>query len=108
MQALAEQLFFDGNRHLLAHEYGSAEACFREAVATWPALGAAHANLAWLLDRGGDAGEAEACHRRALALAPGDVQVHLNFGAFLAARNRHLEAEAIYVRAVGLDPGSAP
>lgn len=110
MQALAEQLFFDGNRHLSAREYPRAEACFREAVTLAPTLGAAHANLAWLLaqtDVGAD-DEAEACYRRALALAAGDVQIHLNYGAFLAARDRLREAEGVYVRAIGLEPGSAP
>jgi hypothetical protein len=108
MQALAEQLFFDGNRHLFAHEYSSAEACFREAVALAPQLGAAHANLGWLLEQNDADAEADACYRRALALAAGDVQIHLNYGAFLAARHRLREAEAIYVRAIGLAPGSAP
>ena len=107
MQALAEQLFFDGNRHLFAHEYSRAEACFREAVAIAPQLGAAHANLGWLLARQAASEEADACYRRALALAASDVQIHLNYGAFLAGLNRFREAEAIYVRAVGLEPGSA-
>jgi hypothetical protein len=107
MQALAEQLFFDGNRHLFAHEYGHAEACFREALTLAPRLGAAHANLAWLLEQNQADGEAEACYRRALALGACDVQIHLNYGAFLAARDRLREAEGIYVRAVGLEPGSA-
>jgi Flp pilus assembly protein TadD len=108
MQALAEQLFFDGNRHLVAREYPDAEACFREAVALAPALGAAHANLAWVLAHAGATGEADAFYRRALELAPEDVRIHLNYGAFLAALNRCREAEAVYVRAVGLDAGSAP
>jgi Flp pilus assembly protein TadD len=108
MQALAEQLFFDGNRHLVAREYPDAEACFREAVTLAPELGAAHANLAWVLARADADDEADACYRRALALAPADVQIHLNYGAFLAALNRCREAEAIYVRAVGLDASSAP
>ncbi|MDQ2733549.1 MAG: tetratricopeptide repeat-containing glycosyltransferase family protein [Pseudomonadota bacterium] len=108
MRALAEQLFFDGNRHLVAREYPDAEACFREAVALAPELGAAHANLAWVLARAETNDEAEACYCRALRLAPVDVQIHLNYGAFLAALNRCREAEAIYVRAVGLEPGSAP
>ena len=108
MQGLAEQLFFDGNHHLVAREYPDAEACFREAVALAPELGAAHANLAWVLARASASGEADASYRRALELAPADVQIHLNYGAFLAALNRCREAEAVYVRAVGLDPGSAP
>ncbi|MDQ2927961.1 MAG: tetratricopeptide repeat-containing glycosyltransferase family protein [Caldimonas sp.] len=108
MRALAEQLFFDGNRHLVAREYPDAEACFREAVSLAPELGAPHANLAWVLARADANDEAEACYGRALRLAPADVQIHLNYGAFLAALNRCREAEAIYVRAVGLEPSSAP
>ena len=108
MHALAEQLFFDGNRYLLAHDYPHAEACFREAVTIAPRLGAAHANLGWLLERADASDEADACYRRALTLAASDVQIHLNYGAFLAAHDRFLEAEAVYVRALALDPGSAP
>jgi Flp pilus assembly protein TadD len=108
MHALAEQLFFDGNRYLLAHDYPHAEACFREAVTIAPRFGAAHANLGWLLERADASDEADACYRRALTLAASDVQIHLNYGAFLAAHDRFLEAEAVYVRALALDPGSAP
>jgi Flp pilus assembly protein TadD len=107
MQNLAEQLFFDGTRHLFANEYPRAEACFREALAIAPQLGAAHANLGWLLARTAADDEAGACYRRALALAPDDVQILLNYGAFLAGRGEFRAAEAVYVRAVGLEPGSA-
>ena len=107
MQTLAEQLFFDGNRHLFAREYRHAEACFREALAIAPQLGAAHANLGWLLAQAEADDEADACYRRALALAPSDVQILLNYGAFLAGRGDVQQAEAIYVRAVGLEPRSA-
>ena len=107
MHALAEQLFFDGNRHLAAQEYSSAEACFREAVTLAPQLAAVHANLGWLLARDSADEEAEACYRRALSLAPNEIQILLNYGAFLAARGRLREAEGIDVRAIGLEPGSA-
>lgn len=103
----AEALYFEGNRHLAEGDAVAAEACFRDAIHRAPGFAEAHANLALLLDKGGQVteAEAEAHYRRAIALNEGLAQVHLNFGALLAGGKRFDAAEAAYRRALALDPG---
>jgi len=107
MLVAAEQCFFEGNRHLAARDYASAQACYRQAVSIAPRFAEAHANLGWLLTEIDACDEADACYRRALAIDPSQVQISLNYGALLARLKRFGEAEAIYLRAVELAPQSA-
>ncbi len=100
----AERLFHEGNAHLQAHDHGRAEACFRQAVTIEPLLAEAHANLGWVVARGGEADLAGSHYQRALALSSGDVQLRLNYGAFLARMKRYEAAERVYFGAVDLDP----
>lgn len=107
MQPAASQRFFDGTRHLAAHDAAGAEACFRDAIALEPELGEAHANLGWLAEAAGRLDEADACYRRALALRPQQATIHLNHAALLARLKRFDEALAACWTAVQLDPDAA-
>ncbi|SMC24353.1 Tfp pilus assembly protein PilF [Andreprevotia lacus DSM 23236] len=104
-QALAEALFFEGNRHLAAAEHAAAAACFREAVTLAPQLAEAHANLGFLLEQTGQLDEAEACYRQAMAILPDCLQLYLNLGALLMARKDFGAAEALYRQALRFAAG---
>jgi Flp pilus assembly protein TadD len=91
---------------LLASQPGSqadASACCREALALAPDHAQALANLAVLLNEGGDRREAEALFRHSLAVEPDNPATLSQLGLLLAATRRPIEAEACQRRALALD-----
>ncbi len=100
----AEELFFEGARHLQAEQPVAAERAFRAAVALAPDLAEAWSNLGLLLEEADQEVEAEACYRRGLALRPDIAETQVNLGGLLARHKRFDEAEAAYAQALQLEP----
>jgi Flp pilus assembly protein TadD len=101
---LAEQHFQQGVVHQSAGEAEQAQACFRQAIARWPACAAAWANLGMLQEDEGATAEAERSYRQALAIEPGLFEAHMNLASLLASLHRFDEAEAAYGRAIAVRP----
>jgi TolB-like protein/DNA-binding winged helix-turn-helix (wHTH) protein/tetratricopeptide (TPR) repeat protein len=80
----------------------------QHAVDLAPELGAAHADLAFVLQAGlTDLGRAETEYRRAIALAPGDATVLMNYGRFQLEAGRVQEGIDAAQEAAALDPLAA-
>ena len=80
----------------------------QHAVDLAPELGAAHADLAFVLQAGlTDLGRAEAEYRRAIALAPGDAAILMQYGRFQLQAGRVQEGIEAAQAAAALDPLSA-
>lgn len=80
----------------------------RHAVELAPELGAAHADLAYVLQTSlADLAGAQAEYRRAIALAPGDAATLLNYGRFQLEMGHVEEGIAAAEKAVALDPLAA-
>lgn len=103
----AVALFHQGNQLLQAQHFRQAEGCFAQAIALHPDFPQAHANLAYLLDRRGDAASAEAHYRQAIALAPALASAYINLAALLLQQKRLAEAEAACAAALSLEPDSS-
>lgn len=103
----AQELFFEGNRHMAAGDAARAEQCLQQALALAPDMVEALVNLALVQEHNDAPLQAEASYRQALALAPDCVQLYLNFGVFLTARKRFAEAELVYLQALVQTPESA-
>jgi Tfp pilus assembly protein PilF len=104
-EALA--LYRLGEQQMHAGQLAQAALAFRQALALDAQFAEAHANLGYVLDRGGDHAAAESSYRRALELAPDNATLHLNLGALQAKQKRHTEAEASYAAALALEPQSS-
>ena len=102
----AEELFFQGNRHMSEGDIGRAENCFRQAIQLIPEFAEAYTNLGLLLEKKNDPAAAESCYRRSIELDQSYSQTHLNLGALLAKQKRFNEAELSYAHAIVLDRGS--
>ena len=107
LAASAENLFFEGNRHMAGGDAAQAEACFREALRLAADFAEAHANLGWLRAQTGFPVDAEAHYRQSITCNPDIGQVHLNLGALLADQKRFAPAEAAYRQAIALLPEAA-
>lgn len=80
----------------------------RHAVSLAPDLGAAHADLAFVLQTSmADLTGAEAEYRRAIALAPGDAATLLNYGRFLLEMGQVQAGIDAAEQAAALDPLAA-
>lgn len=80
----------------------------QHAVDLAPGLGAAHADLAFVLQTSlADLRRAETEYRRAIALAPGDAATLMNYGRFQLEMGHTAEAIAAAEKAATLDPLAA-
>ncbi len=80
----------------------------RHAVELAPELGAAHADLAYVLQTSlADLPGAQAEYRRAIALAPGDAATLLNYGRFQLEMGHVQDGIAAAEKAASLDPLAA-
>ncbi len=74
MHAAAEQLFFEGKRHLAARDAQRARACYRRAVAIAPGLAEAHAGKSLLIVHEGGYGDMIQFSRYAAILKHGGAR----------------------------------
>ena len=81
-----------------------AELCTRQALAIDPALGAAHHNLAILLQRQGKPEEAEQCLLQALRTRPADAVLYYELGNIFRAAGKYNKAVLAYRQAIKLAP----
>ena len=82
----------------------AAQASFRQALAAYPDMAEAWANLGMLLEDAGQLDEAESSYRQALALNPQLYPALMNMATLLANRRRFDEAEACYRTAIAMHP----
>ena len=98
----AEELFFEGNRHMSAGNANEAERCFQEAIRFDPYFAESHANLGMLLDQKGMFADAEHHYLHSIALNPSLGNTHMNLGVLLFNQKRFEEADVAYRRALEL------
>lgn len=104
---VAEALFAEGARQMMAGDDVGAEASFRQVAVLAPELAEARVNLGLIRQRAGWTEEAEVFFRQALRLDPACVQTYLNLAVFLLNGKRCVEAEALSQAALQLAPASA-
>ena len=102
----AQTLYNDGNRRMADGDAAGAEACFLQALALVPDLGAARANLGYLKEQQGALAEAEVHYCAALALLPEQLQLHLNLASLLLKLKRFDDAETAGRAALQLAPAA--
>lgn len=80
-------------------QYAAALDKLRRAVKQDPLSATAHAGLAFVYQRTGEATLAETHYRKAMGLSPDDPALKNNFGVFLCSRGRWSEAEPYFLDA---------
>jgi tetratricopeptide (TPR) repeat protein len=107
-QVRARQLFAAATHAHGAGKLAAALLLYQRALACWPQLPDAHANLGHVLFVLERLDEAETAYREALVLQPDHPGVHNNLGVVLMRTGRLPQAQAAYQRAVVLRPDYGP
>lgn len=103
----AKHFYFEGNRLLARNDLQAASQYYQTALALYPTLAEALANLAYIAEQSGKFNEAETHYLRALELLPDNIQIYVNLSAFYLNQRRLDEAENLLLAALRISTQSA-